>query len=113
MTLLPMQNLPLVYSQIDKIRLGRAYVTRLAMDFGGTPGRFTTQKAEPLDEWPFRLRLTYDALLAVNEAFKLHKARNSNQYPRHTSKCPSTDDTNIEISTLVEDLRRVRTKLKN
>ncbi|PIK37299.1 putative glutamate receptor 1 [Apostichopus japonicus] len=100
-------NLPLIYGQIDKIRLGRAYVTRLVMDFGGTPGRFTTQKAEPLDEWPYRLRLTYDAVLTVYEAFKLHLARSNNQYPRQTSKCPGSDDSGNEMSTLMEDLKRV------
>lgn len=100
-------NLPLVYSDIDKIRLGRAYVTRLAMEFGSTPGRFTTQKAEPLDEWPYRLRLTYDAVLAIDEGLRLHRARLGNE-PAHTSRCPNTDQSSIAAkSSLLDDMKRI------
>ena len=97
--------MPLTWDDVAKIKRGGAYITRLQMQtVNNVASDLSTQKAEPIEEWPFRLRLSYDAVVLFKHALTKYKLRN-NRYPRTPILCQSSD--NYVVSPLEEDLKSV------
>ena len=98
--------MPLTWDDVDKIREQGAYVTRLQIQTKSNVAfDYYTQKAEPIDEWPYRLRLAYDSVITLGYAFQRHKER-TGSFPRHFARCPG-DPTDPEISSAMQDLKSV------
>ena len=83
-----------------------AYITRLQiLTKSNVAFDYNTQKAEPIDEWQYRLRLTYDSVITLGRAFRQHKDR-TGSYPNHFAICPP-DPQNPSISSAMVDLKSV------
>ncbi|XP_071794215.1 glutamate receptor 1-like [Asterias amurensis] len=98
-------NMPLTWDDVARIKRGGAYITRLQMQtVNNVASDLSTQKAEPIEEWPFRLRLSYDAVVLFKHALTKYKLRN-NRYPQTPILCQSSE--NYVVSPLEEDLKSV------
>ena len=97
--------MPLTYNDIDRIRRGGAYITRLQMvTKNNIAFDFTTQKAEPIEEWPYRLRLSYDAVVLFSNALQRYKSRN-NRFPTQDVFCQTSE--RYTVSPLEADIKSV------
>jgi hypothetical protein len=99
-------NMPLTWDDVDRIRRGGAYITRLQMvTKKNVAFDYTTLKAEPMDEWPYRLRLTYDAVVVFSQAVQRLKNSGTARFPLERVVCHSPDS--YEVSPLDAAIKAV------
>ncbi|XP_038068083.1 glutamate receptor 1-like [Patiria miniata] len=85
-------NMPLTWDHVSAIRRSGAYITRLQVETkNNVASDFQTQKPEPLDEWPYRLRLAYDAVLLFSNALQRYKQR-TGRFPTERVFCQTTEE---------------------
>lgn len=101
-----LQDLPLTWDEVRQIRLDGAYITRLQMNKQANVNvRYTTTRPENQEEWPFRLKNAYDAVVLFGEAFESHRAR-TGSFPTKVAQCPTASDT-FTLSSVMQDIKEV------
>ncbi|XP_063956315.1 glutamate receptor 1-like [Lytechinus pictus] len=99
-------DLPLTWEEVSQIRLDGAYITRLQMNKQSNVNvRYTTTRPENQEEWPFRLKMAYDAVVLLGEAFESHLQR-LGTFPTKVAQCPTASES-FQLSSVMQDIKEV------
>ncbi|XP_071488742.1 glutamate receptor 3-like [Diadema antillarum] len=99
-------DLPLTWEEVQQIRQDGAYITRLIMNKQANVNvRYTTTRAENQEEWPYRLKVAYDAVVLMGEAFDNH-LRRTGSFPSAVAQCKATSE-DFTLSPVMQDIKEV------